>query len=386
MADVDVNRAAKLNKASMLEDAHACLKDLMADRSEELTTLHGSLDADDQRALDDLARVVYALRQAIEVGQFEKALRAALAALVESAKGVPAKAGHRHLSGNIHYQKFGEFLKNCMKADGVVDIVFDRAKERGDAAAEHLVSASLGGQLQGDLRQDGIVNRHAGDAQLRLARNNFRNALCSPSPANVVFMIGSGLKLLAMTDELLNRISPPPTMQPESGDWPDGAGTVPMSPGPDVSRTPDASFASEADQAEQGSGDLTIGDADGLFDAIDQPISALQESLERLDVRDRSGGEPARDALELGQERIVDDSLPTQRRRKRSVGQQESVTEGGERNGVWEQGVDGKWRMNRETSVVSTTERVWSADVLRRARGSSSEMNEASIDEFESRT
>lgn len=372
------------HEESTLEEAHACLKRMMPDRVDDLTMLLEALAMPDLIAIEDLARTVHALHLAAGPGQFDKAFRdigKVLATLVKSAKA--AKGGlsqvcNREMTRNKHYEKLCEIVVGCVRTAGMADAMFRIAKARAEAAAADRVSASVGGRLEGNVRELGIVNPHAGGRQLWRARHAFASALRSPYPVNAIHMAATGLGELSMTDQLLNRLGSA-VQRPESDKPPDETDTAATTPSPRPD-TPQSEAASvvQPGQAAQGSLNIQI-DLGGFSEVMGGMVSALLDRFEQLSARTHP--DVVSGATVLNRELAVHDPSPT---RPGSEVVNDPVVDGRATpaTGRWTKGAGGKWRMTRETPWVSTANRVWSAEVLNRMNRASIGNKETSIDEF----
>ncbi|AOJ10172.1 hypothetical protein [Burkholderia mayonis] len=206
--------AGRPHGATSLEQARTYLNELAGDRHGALTTLVARLNGHDRRALDHLALTVHALHLTVDDASHAKTFAGigdALASFLAAAARSGAKSGPMSrdlcVEGNKDYRKLCECVGALLRTDGIADAMFGRARERGDAAADALVSERLGGRMDGHVRANGMVNRHGGDAQLRMADAAQRFALGARHATNLVDMVGTALELLGRTDQLLNDVS-----------------------------------------------------------------------------------------------------------------------------------------------------------------------------------
>lgn len=200
--------------ATSLDAARAYLAELAGDRGGALTTLVAQLNGHDRRALDHLALTVHALHLSVDDASHTKTFAGigdALASFLAAAARANAKPGSTPrdlcVEGNKGYRKLCECVGALLRSDGIANALFGRARERGDAAADTLVSERLGGRMDGHVRTNGMVNRHGGDAQRRMADAAQRFALGARHATNLVDMVGTALELLGRTDQLLNDVS-----------------------------------------------------------------------------------------------------------------------------------------------------------------------------------
>lgn len=189
--------------ATSLDAARAYLAELAGDRGGALTTLVAQLNGHDRRALDHLALTVHALHLSVDDASHAKTFAGigdALASFLAAAARANAKPGSTPrdlcVEGNKGYRKLCECVGALLRSDGIANALFGRARERGDAAADTLVSERLGGRMDGHVRTNGMVNRHGGDAQRRMADAAQRFALGARHATNLVDMVGTALELL----------------------------------------------------------------------------------------------------------------------------------------------------------------------------------------------
>ncbi|MBF3936950.1 type 3 secretion system effector BapA, partial [Burkholderia pseudomallei] len=224
--------------ATSLDAARAYLAELAGDRGGALTTLVAQLNGHDRRALDHLALTVHALHLSVDDASHAKTFAGigdALASFLAAAARANAKPGSTPrdlcVEGNKGYRKLCECVGALLRSDGIANALFGRARERGDAAADTLVSERLGGRMDGHVRTNGMVNRHGGDAQRRMADAAQRFALGARHATNLVDMVGSALELLGRTDQLLNDVSlKRPAAEPGGPRAPGGGPAAPAGP------------------------------------------------------------------------------------------------------------------------------------------------------------
>lgn len=134
--------------ATSLDAARAYLAELAGDRGGALTTLVAQLNGHDRRALDHLALTVHALHLSVDDASHAKTFAGigdALASFLAAAARADAKPGSTPrdlcVEGNKGYRKLCECVGALLRSDGIANALFGRARERGDAAADTLVSS-----------------------------------------------------------------------------------------------------------------------------------------------------------------------------------------------------------------------------------------------------
>ncbi|WP_157659856.1 hypothetical protein [Burkholderia ubonensis] len=266
--------------ATSLEQARDYLAGLVRNQDGNLSTRLDSLSHFDRGAIDNLARTVYALHQTVGDNaandKFEK-IGDALAAFLKSAGRQGATSEDQCVANNRNYRKLCECVRDLLKMDGVAVAMFDKALDRGDRAADRVLAARLGGQADGSVRSNGMLNRHGGDAQLRMAEKATAFALNARHATNLVDMAGTALKLLDRSDQLLNSVSlarPAASNGPRSAD---GAGALPH--GQPMPSTP----PQQAAPIVINNNNHNNVNLDGLRDLVDNFSKMVGALLKRLD-------------------------------------------------------------------------------------------------------
>ncbi|KGC96305.1 hypothetical protein DP62_5949 [Burkholderia pseudomallei] len=417
--------AGQPHGAMSLEQAHTYLKELAGNCRGVLTTLVARLNGNDRQALDHLALTVHALHLTIDDASHAKAFAGigeALATFLAAAQS-DAKSGSisRDLcvESNKHYRKLCERVGALLRSDGIADPMFGRARERGDAAADTLVSERLGGRMDGHVRTNGMVNQHGGDAQRRTVATAQRFALRARYATNLVDMAGTALKLLGRTDQLLNDVSlKRPAADPDGPHAPGGGPAAPAGPASGAAPQPAAPVVVNVNVNLDGLEKL-VGDLGRMMGALLTRMDGFDPSRSQRPtddadgpVRDRTGGHstvvkspvsftqtsnitlasPSADArveldgdrpgsrhagsstvlhngpLQTGSPRAPVDgarhdaqasaaSEPSfDRRTPLSATVERGVGADAPPTGAWRRDDDGKWRMNRAAPVVRATE------------------------------
>ncbi|WP_143135924.1 hypothetical protein [Burkholderia ubonensis] len=276
--------------ATSLEQARDYLAGLVRNQDGNLSTRLDSLSHFDRGAIDNLARTVYALHQTVDDNaandKFEK-IGDALAAFLKSAGRQGATSEDQCVANNRNYRKLCECVRDLLKMDGVAVAMFDKALDRGDRAADSVLAARLGGQADGSVRSNGMLNRHGGDAQRRMAEKATAFALKARHATNLVDMAGTALKLLDRSDQLLNSVSlarPAASNGPRSAD---GAGVSPH--GEPVSNTP----PQQAAPIVINNNNHNNINLDGLKDLVDNFSKMVGALLDRLDSSGTPSGRSA---------------------------------------------------------------------------------------------
>ncbi|AIC90498.1 hypothetical protein BTRA_3626 [Burkholderia thailandensis USAMRU Malaysia  len=286
--------------ATSLDAARACLAELAGDRRGALTTLVAQLNGHDRRALDHLALTVHALHLTVDDASHAKAFAGigdALASFLAAAARSNAKPGSTPrdlcVEGNKDYRTLCERVGGLLRTDGIADAMFGRARERGDAAADALVSERLGGRMDGHVRTNGMVNRHGGDAQLRMADAAQRFALGARHATNLVDMVGTALELLGRTDQLLNDVSlKRPAADPGGPRAPGGEPAGPAGPASGAAQQPAAPVV--VNNHNENNVNVNLDGLEKLVGDLGKMMGAL---LERMGAHDPSHAQPAaRDA------------------------------------------------------------------------------------------
>ncbi|WP_323117709.1 hypothetical protein [Burkholderia alba] len=387
-------RDAAPHGATSLEQARAHLNALAADHGGALSAFVAQLNDHDRRALDHLALTVHALHLTVDDARAPDAFASigkALASFLTAAARPGVRLRDLCVEGNKSYRTLCECVAALLRDDGVADAMFGHARERGDAAAADLVSARLGGRMDGEVRVNGMVNRHGGDAQLRMAAVAQRFALGARHATNLVDMAGTTLDLLGRTDQLLNgvarRMAPPEPgcPRPPGGEPASPNATGPVSPVVvnnyntvnvnldglerlvgDLGRMMDAlltrmesSRAPEAARPAEGAGPGVAGSS-GATRAHsthrrfgDAPTSSFAET--RADGRIEAPADPrvtSRADPPASSTRHVAGGVSTSRLPAGGNG----IGVDGARNGAWRPAVDGGWRMGQHDPIVRTTE------------------------------
>ncbi|KVN16189.1 MULTISPECIES: hypothetical protein [unclassified Burkholderia] len=382
--------AGQPHGATSLEQARAYLGELAGERRGALTTLVAQLGGHDRRALDHLAMTVHALHLTVDDASHATTF-AGIGDALASFLAAAARAGARNgsasrdlcVEGNKDYRKLCERVGALLRADGVASAMFGRARERGDAAAGALVSERLGGRMDGHVRTNGMVNRHGGDAQLRMADAAQRFALGARHATNLVDMVGTALDLLGRTDQLLNDVAlKRPGADP--GADPGGAPTAPHG-GPAPDATPQSVAPVVVNNHNENNVNVNLDGLEKLVGDLGRMIGALLTRMDASDppraqrpADDANGpararatvvkapvpfarasngapGSPPADArgdapAPVASAPSVDRRMPPPATVDRGVGADAPPT------GAWRRGDDGKWRMDRADPVVRTTE------------------------------
>ncbi|AJX34329.1 hypothetical protein [Burkholderia oklahomensis] len=287
--------------ATSLEQARAYLGELAGDRRGALTTLVARLNGHDQRALDHLALTVHALhltaddaRHADAFAGIGDALASFFAAAARSGGKSAPMSRDLCIEDNKHYRKLCERVGSLLRADGIADAMFGRARERGDAAADVLVSERLGGRMDGSVRTNGMLNQHSGRAQLSMADNAMKFALGARHATNLVDMAGTALALLGRTDQLLNDVSlKQPATDPGGPRAPRGEPAAPQG-GPEPGAAPQPAAPVVVNNHNENNVNVNLDGLEKLVSDLGRTIGAL---LTRMDGFDPSRAQrPADDA------------------------------------------------------------------------------------------
>lgn len=400
--------------ATSLDAARAYLAELAGDRGGALTTLVAQLNGHDRRALDHLALTVHALHLSVDDASHAKTFAGigdALASFLATAARANAKPGSTPrdlcVEGNKGYRKLCECVGALLRSDGIANALFGRARERGDAAADTLVSERLGGRMDGHVRTNGMVNRHGGDAQRRMADAAQRFALGARHATNLVDMVGTALELLGRTDQLLNDVSlKRPAAEPGGPRAPGGGPAAPAGPASGAAQQPAAPVVVNNHNENNVNVNLDglerlVGDLGKMMGALLERMGAYDPSHTRPAAPDANGpapvrtgghttvvkspvsvartsnngapGSPAADgtrgeapmppalsatpttpttpAMSPAGGPSMDERTPATNTLERGAG-----NGGASPTGAWRRGDDGGWRMARGNPVVRTTE------------------------------
>lgn len=397
--------------ATSLDAARAYLAELAGDRGGALTTLVAQLNGHDRRALDHLALTVHALHLSVDDASHAKTFAGigdALASFLAAAARANAKPGSTPrdlcVEGNKGYRKLCECVGALLRSDGIANALFGRARERGDAAADTLVSERLGGRMDGHVRTNGMVNRHGGDAQRRMADAAQRFALGARHATNLVDMVGTALELLGRTDQLLNDVSlKRPAAEPGGPRASGGGPAAPAGPASGAAQQPAAPVVVNNHNENNVNVNLDglerlVGDLGKMMGALLERMGAYDPSHTRPAAPDANGpapvrtgghttvvkspvsvartsnngapGSPAADgtrgdapmppalsatpttpAMSPAGGPSMDERTPATNTLERGAG-----NGGASPTGAWRRGDDGGWRMARGNPVVRTTE------------------------------
>ncbi|WP_436408022.1 hypothetical protein [Burkholderia oklahomensis] len=223
----------------------------------------------------------------------------ALASFLAAAARPRAKSGDLCTESNKDYRKLCgtvrslcDTLRSQMTTKGFAAAMLRCALERSDAAAGALVSKRLGGKLDSDVsdvRKSGMVNRHAGDAQLRLAERALDAALGAKYVTNFIEKFGTMLEKIGSTDQLMNGVL---LKQPATDPGTDPGG--PRAPGgepaaPQGGPAPGAATQPAAPAVFNNHNENNVNlNLDGLGKPFDEFVRMMGALLTRMDAFDPS--------------------------------------------------------------------------------------------------
>ncbi|WP_156432459.1 hypothetical protein [Burkholderia sp. MSMB1498] len=349
-----------------LKKAHAYLSELVGNQGSKMTTLVAQLNGHDRRALDHLALTVHSLHLAVGDDAFSDnftEIGKALASFLKAAAQSGSMSQDRCIEGNKKYRELCECIATLVMKDGVTDEVFKGALMGSDDWAKNSVSNALGGQMEGGVR-DGIVNRHGGDRQLGMADVAQRFARYAGHVTNLVYMVGTTLKQIGRTDQLLNSVTqkqPVPAPAPDDSRAPGGdpaasnggpvPGAMPQQTAPMVVNNIDVNVDVRSNDAQPRSG--TRSSAEDASTAQSPATSSAEASKASSNSASGDANVTRQRDPRNATSRSSDESR-AERPMPRPAQDRGEGTEAP--TGAWSRDENGKWRMARENPIARTTE------------------------------